>query len=225
MNVLNQHEFSVIIPTLWKSKVTLDLLHLYDKCKIVNEIIVIDNDKNNRPENLNAIRKLTLIETDENLYVNESWNIGVDQARNELVALSNDDIIFEPDDMFSFVSKLDNFGAIGMSHLNFKNAAREISLEDGHDVGQGWGCLIFVKKSNWVRIPLNIKVWFGDSWIVNTCKTHSLSVMKLKSNRLIETKMSTSSGCKSFEKTIKTDILEWEMLNRKLKEDTTILLK
>ncbi len=212
MNGPEYRKFSVVIPTMWKSIVTLDLLHLYDKCEFIDEVIVIDNDKDSRPENLNAIQKLTLIESYENLYVNPSWNIGVYQARNELVAISNDDILFEPDDMFSFVSKLDNFGAIGMSHFNFGNAASEICLEDGNDIGLGWGCLIFVKKSNWVQIPENIKVWFGDNWIARTCEMRGLSVMKLRSNRLIETSMSTTSGCESFNKVIKNDILEWAKL-------------
>lgn len=210
MNQPEPRKFNIVIPTMWKSVDTVELLRLYDNCKFVDEIIAIDNDKNNKPDGLNDIQKLRIIESKENLYVNPSWNIGVSQARNELIAISNDDILFEPNGMFSFVSELDGFGAIGMSHFNFGNAASEISIEAGNDIGLGWGCLMFVNKSNWINIPENIKVWFGDNWIARTCEIRGLRVMKIRSNCLIKTSMSTTS--RSFNHVIENDILEWSKL-------------
>ena len=208
------NKFSVVIPTMWRSDTTIDLLNRYEKCEHVDEIIVIDNNKDNKPEGLNGLSKLRILESKQNLYVNKSWNIGVYESRNDLIAISNDDILLNPECIFSFVSNIDGWGSIGMSYANFQDGSPDISIERGNDIGYGWGCLIFVKKSQWVDIPDNIKIWFGDNWIVKSCEENKLPAMKLQSGGLIQTKMSTTSGDIKFSDVIYSDILEWEKLNK-----------
>jgi GT2 family glycosyltransferase len=210
--IIKTDKFSVVIPTMWRSDTTIDLLNRYEKCECVDEIIVIDNNKNNRPSGLDGFSKIKIIESQENLYVNKSWNIGVHESRNDLIAISNDDILFKPEDVFSFVSNIDGWGAIGMAYANFQNVSSSISIEHGNDIGYGWGCLIFVKKSQWVDIPDSIKIWFGDNWVVKSCEENRLPVMKLMAGGLIQTKMSTTSGDTSFSDVIYSDILEWEKI-------------
>lgn len=201
---------SVVIPTMWRSQVTLRLLERYNECKIVDEILVINNNKADTPYELKKFEKAKIIGGDGNMYVNPSWNLGVAEAKNEVVAISNDDILFEPLEMFSFVMGVDEFGAIGMSGINFHEAASEIGIEAGYDIGSGWGCLMFVKKSSWVNIPERIKIWFGDNWIARTCERNGKGIYKVRLNSLIETNMSTTS--RSFNDVIQNDILEWGKL-------------
>jgi hypothetical protein len=54
----------------------------------------------------------------------------------------------------------------------------------------GWGCFILFHKDNWMVIPDEIKIWFGDNFIreVNPAKKMVLKGFK------IETEMSTTSS-------------------------------
>lgn len=209
-NDKNVAMISVVIPTMWRSEVTMCLLERYNDCEFVDEILVINNNKADTPYELNRFDKVRIIGRDGNMYVNPSWNLGVAEARNEIVAISNDDILFHPSDLFSFVMSVGDFGAIGMSGMNFHEAASEIGIEAGCEIGSGWGCLMFVKKSSWVNIPEGIKIWFGDNWITRTCERSGMGIYKVRSNSLIETNMSTTS--RFFNDVIQNDILEWGKL-------------
>ena len=80
---------SFIVPTMWKSKDTLyNMLDSYKEAKIPNaEFILIDNSHEFYLE-----PEITILIPKENLYVNKSWNIGVEIAKNNIVCLLNDDI-------------------------------------------------------------------------------------------------------------------------------------
>ena len=47
---MSDNLFSIIIPTMWKSKHLVKMLDLYQKSKYVYEIILIDNDPKNKLE-------------------------------------------------------------------------------------------------------------------------------------------------------------------------------
>ena len=212
MSLKSKNEnFTVIIPTLWLSNFTIDLLTSYENCTYVDEILVIDNAIASRPQiDFSVYKKLRFLEQKENIYVNPAWNLGVKEAKNELIAISNDDIIYNPEPVFKFISEATDWGAIGMSSLNFKLPASEISVEPGADIGGGWGCLIFVRKSEWIPISEDIKIWYGDNWIILASKKHNKPVLKLRTSDLIKTKMSTSSGALNFNPIIQRDIEIWK---------------
>lgn len=93
---------SVIIPTLQKAQdILIKLINSLDCDKSVSEIIVIDNSLKGLEHNS---KKLKVIIPSENLFVNPSWNLGVKEAKNELVALLNDDIII-PDGFCSRIAE------------------------------------------------------------------------------------------------------------------------
>ena len=95
-------KISVIIPTLQKNlSFLINLLSTLERDTSVDEIIVIDNSL--RGLNYKS-SKLRLIIPEENLFVNPSWNLGVKEAKNELVALLNDDIII-PDGFCSRIAE------------------------------------------------------------------------------------------------------------------------
>lgn len=197
-------KYSVIIPTLWKSKRIHKLLWDLIKCDYVDEIILIDN-AGKYFEYYEALDKVKLVQVKENIYVNPAWNLGIKIAKNELVALVNDDINFDTT-IFGVITKdiLSEFGIIGQSEFNYKaNNSDEPILEKwtGKVRDWGWGCLIMFDKTNWIDIPDNIKIWYGDDFIFK-CNPSTKSTLK---NFNIETEMSTTSDEKEWDERKKED--------------------
>lgn len=186
------NKYSIVIPTLWKSNRIGKLLFDLIKCEFVDEIILIDNgDK--FFEYFEALDKVKLVQPEENIYVNPAWNLGVKLAKNNSIALVNDDINFNPN-IFGVITNdiLLEYGIIGQSEYNYKgNNTDEPILEkwSGKIRDWGWGCLILFDKKNWMDIPDDIKIWYGDDYIFK-CNTCTKSIMK---NFNIETEMSTTS--------------------------------
>lgn len=200
------NKFSVIIPTLWKSKRINKLLFDLIKCEFVDEIILIDNG-GKFFEYFEALDKVKLVQPDENMYVNPSWNLGVKLAKNNSIALVNDDINFNPNIFGIIDSKvLDEVGIIGMGEGNYKEPIDE---ERGPylDIWQpgindwGWGCMILLKKQNWLEIPNEIKIWYGD----NIIKDVNPAPKACLRNFRIETEMSTTSDEKQWDEVKKKD--------------------
>lgn len=184
-------KYSVIIPTLWKSERTKKLLSDLSECEYVDEIIVIDNEYDGYQDT--KVEKIRFVSFGGNIYVNPAWNKGIELARNNHIALINDDINFNPN-IFGVITEdvLSEYGIIGQSQFNYKgNNSDEPVLEKwtGATRDWGWGCLIMFDKNNWVDIPDNIKIWYGDDYIFK-CNPATKSTMK---NFNIETEMSTTS--------------------------------
>ena len=197
-------KYSVIIPTLWKSNRIHKLLWDLIKCQYVDEIILIDN-AGKFFEYYEALDKVKLVQVEENIYVNPAWNLGIKIAKNDLVALVNDDINFDTT-IFGVITKdiVSEFGIIGQSEFNYKrNNSDEPILEKwtGNVRDWGWGCLIMFDKTNWIDIPDNIKIWYGDDYIFK-CNPSTKSTLK---NFNIETEMSTTSDEKEWDERKKED--------------------
>ena len=187
-------KYSVIIPTLWKSNRTKKLIKDLNDCQYVDEIIIIDNTGTEERDILPTIYpKLRMVSKGENIYVNPAWNWGIELAKNDLVALVNDDINFDTN-IFGVITKdiVSEFGIIGQSEFNYKrNNSDEPVLEKwtGSVRDWGWGCLIMFDKKDWIDIPDDIKIWYGDDYIFR-CNPAAKSTIK---NFSIQTEMSTTS--------------------------------
>ena len=187
-------KYSVIIPTLWKSKRIHTLLWDLIKCDYVDEIILIDN-AGKYFEYYEALDKVKLVQVEENIYVNPAWTLGIKIAKNNCIALLNDDINFNPN-IFGVIDEsiLSYVGIIGMGEGNYKD---NIDKEKGSyiDIWEpgvndwGWGCMILLNKKNWIDIPDNIKIWYGDNFI----KDVNPSPKAVLRNFKVETEMSTTS--------------------------------
>jgi hypothetical protein len=186
-------KYSVIIPTLWKSDRTKKLLSDLNECEYVDEIIVIDNEYDGYQDT--KVEKIRFVSFGGNIYVNPAWNKGIELARNNNIALCNDDINFNPN-IFGVIDEsiLSYVGIIGMGEGNYKD---NIDKEKGSyiDIWEpgvndwGWGCMILLNKKNWIDIPDNIKIWYGDNFI----KDVNPSPKAVLRNFKVETEMSTTS--------------------------------
>jgi hypothetical protein len=187
-------KYSVIIPTLWQSNRIHKLLRDLIKCQFVDEIILIDN-AGKYFEYYEALDKVKLVQVEENIYVNPAWNLGIKIAKNDLVALINDDINFDTN-IFGAIDTnvLDTFGIVGMGEGNYKEQVDE-SNGPYLDIWKpgvndwGWGCFIMLNKKDWIDIPDNIKIWYGDNFIKDVNPAPKSCLRNFK----VETEMSTTS--------------------------------
>ena len=199
-------KYTVVIPTLWKSNRIGKLLFDLIKCEYVDEIILIDN-AGKFFEHFEGLDKVKLVQTGENIYVNPAWNLGIELAKNECIALCNDDINFDPN-IFGLINEhtLMYSGIIGMGEGNYKDPIDEergpyIDMWHPGVNDWGWGCLLLLKKSHWKPIPNEIKIWYGDNFIKDV---NSVSKGCLRNFR-VETEMSTTSDEKEWDDIKKKD--------------------
>lgn len=156
---------------MWRSNELEELLTRYNNCEYVDEIILIDNAPNDKPDYIKKFNKINYYTTGENNFVNPSWNIGVNKSKNDVVCISNDDILYDVDKTFKYVSdNIHQLGVFGCDYdsLNNSNSESNLKLVDPvkeRYIGRHWGCLMFVKKSNWLNIADEIKIWKGCNWI------------------------------------------------------------
>lgn len=206
-----EHKFSVIIPTMWKSDRTLQLLEDLNNCDLVDEILIIDNYFLKRPDF--KFSKVKILEQIENIYVNPAWNLGVKSASNNLICICNDDINFDVNTSFDFIFKnKEILGCVGVHPKSYTANSEDFNIEPGyHTGGGGWGCLMFCKKENWIDIPNDIKIGYGDDWLAITNKPHFSLLHKTK----IETEMSTTSSRKEFNPIVSSDIRIWKRIYSK----------
>ena len=170
---------SVVIPTLQKN---LDLLNnlvkTLEEDVFVSEIIVIDNSTKGYSFDS---KKLRVIVPKENLYVNPSWNLGVKEAKENLVAILNDDIIIPK--TFCKVIMLqmrEDMGIIGF-HRDFIENTHElkpIPEQTESYIGKtkkhcgGFGVAMLFYKTSYYEIPEDMKVFCGDEWLFYQNEKH-----------------------------------------------------
>lgn len=160
--------FSVIIPTMWKSHWIHTSISQLEEHPEVGEIILIDNSTEIKEVN-NA--KICHIREGKNTYVNPAWNKGVRLSKWENICIANDDLAFNPD-ILSFVKPHIKKGIIGMAAENYDRfrpdynpGIEQMSLREW-----GWGCLLFIHKTNWIDIPTDLLIACGDDYLLKSVK-------------------------------------------------------
>ena len=208
---------SVIIPTMWRSKKTLQLLNdLYDS-KYVHEIIIIDNDVAAKNVNLDQYTdKVKYYPQVENIYVNPAWNLGVSLANNDLLCICNDDINFNVNDYIKFIlPHISKLGIFGSNIRPYHKVTQDLLYKINDDritkaalATQGFGMLMFLNKKNWIDIPSSLKIWYGDDWITESHKDiYSINMIKI-----IDADKHTTASSPELKEIIKLDKIEWKRL-------------
>ncbi len=169
-------QISVIVPTLWLpgGKFVCRLLRRLSNYPTVGEIILIDNNTASTPAEISRIPKLKYLPQSENKYVNPSWNLGASEARFEIIAFCNDDII-PPPKAFSAVLKAINsntslpIGIIGTREDCYigkrptKKSEATIHITAKREYG--FGSLMFMRRADFSPIPNLIRINCGDDWL------------------------------------------------------------
>lgn len=163
-------KISVIIPTIWKANNYLrQSLQDLDKEYLVEEIIVINNNKEETPNWIKQNKKVKLIDPGERLYFNKSVNLGVDLCKNDICCALNDDVIIINRNIFKYISEQlkHESGAIFISKnsINAHGVNLSIELKKISGIEHGNGMLFFLRKSSFVKIPEKIVHHHGDGFI------------------------------------------------------------
>lgn len=164
-------KLSIVIPTLQKNKTLLHrLVASLQRDEAVSEIIIIDNSNTGIDcEN----RKLRVISPGENIFVNPAWNLGVKEAKEEIVALLNDDITIPENFCRNVASAMTpEMGIVGISAEYVIGNQGEpmppettsLQLEPGGNV---YGVALFFYKASYVEIPQEMKIFCGDTWLIH----------------------------------------------------------
>lgn len=194
------NKLTVIIPTLWKGEYIHQMLERLNPCPYVDEILLIDNAPNGYDNKLSKVRH---IQSKSNLYVNGSWNFGVSLASNNLLLLLSDDVEFDVESIPRVLTHLTPGTSIGVH----KDAWHENSIFNVvpiQDRPHSWGVLVFTRKDDWVDIPDELKIWFGDDWIVK----HTKKLMGVTGIN-IKTYNETTSGLSRFNEIKRNDVVHW----------------
>ena len=214
---------SAIIPTLWKAKEFTD--HLVDvliEDESVGEIIIIEN----APADFSYDNeKVVMLRQEENLYVNPSWNLGVEEAAYDKFIILNDDIIipynfvFELESMLTpdkgivgidaaSVIKVDNFSSKNITFLD-----RKIDLKPLKKRGWGFGITLAGHRKSYYKIPENIRIWYGDDYLVQMNNEHH------RTNYIVDdlpifTMMSATSDLEEFNEIKNIDHLMYDRFGK-----------
>ena len=194
MKYMHQN-WSVVIPTIWASKRIYDLVASLEACERVQEIILIDN----RPELANEIEgcsKLRVISKGSNIFANPAWNLGVSESKCRYVCICSDDVSFDTvvfREIEVFLESRASGAIVGCHRDCFSSKDGGVSVEEGHDLGFGWGAVMFLEGESYPRIPEELRIWAGDRFII--AKASSVFAAKFS----IVTEMSTSSGQSIFD--------------------------
>lgn len=209
-------KFSVVVPTIWKDDSIFEMLQRYYECDNIGEVILINNAKDKTP-NFPKNKKLLYIEPDENIFVNPAWNMGVRAARHINVIVSNDDIIYDVNFFTNVLNEFDKrvkpfveLGLIGMDFANYdlKENKEEVDLT-GLKGNPGWACLFAFDKRNYIQIPEQLKIYYGDDFLKIVCKpVYEFNGLK------VETKMSVSANTQIdwVKQVTDNDRIEWQKL-------------
>ncbi len=210
---------SAIIPTLWKAKEFTDhLVEVLVEDESVGEIIIIDNAP---ADFFYDNEKVVILRQEENIYVNPSWNLGVEESDYDKFIILNDDIIIP----YNFVSQLENLltadkGIIGIdkpsvikvadcSSENITFLDREIVLKSIVMRNWGFGIAMAGHRKSYYKIPENLRIWYGDDYLTQ------MNSEEGKANYVIDdipifTKMSTTSDLEEFNEIKNVDTLMYD---------------
>lgn len=191
----------LVIPTLWNPARLMTALEDYLHCPVVERVIVIDNDPGNQPAAVRRLAhhpRLLLLHQDENLYVNPSWNLGMAQisGHRTLVGLLNDDIQIPCPVLARLLAQAPPCGTVvGLlpAEESARNCVSDSTLPEDAlfalepfpyrqdlSIGtqcSGFGSALFLRRGDYVPVPVSLKIWFGDDWLLR----HADQVLGLRS--------------------------------------------
>jgi methyl coenzyme M reductase subunit D len=166
--------FSVVIPTMWLSNKTPCLLTELDNSSLINEIILIDNNPEKITCNISKFKKVNHVKNKNNIFVNPSWNLGVQLCKNTNIIITNDDLCIENIDRVLREILNHDYDLIGLDYKNL-NKNSEVSVKNKiGSMEKGFGCFFYIKKEKYIIIDNEIKIWYGDLILHNLIKNKGI---------------------------------------------------
>jgi hypothetical protein len=154
---------------MWFASTTIEQLIRLTECDSVGEIIIVNNRISHTPRHpVLAHSKIVLLNQEQNLYVNPSWNLGVQQAKNHAICIANDDIVFDPNKIFPNISEqfLQSSGLVGLNPVPPEQENISLIPMSLEQVPWGFGCLMCIHKLVYAPVPHGLNVFYGDTWLI-----------------------------------------------------------
>lgn len=156
---------------MWRGKGFPDYLTRLSQIRIIQQVIIIDNNKEMRPRiDSQDPGKIQILEMDSNIFVSPAWNLGVSCSKGEVICLLNDDCPVK-EHAFALAYALimqdkDNIGIIG---LDWHNQTGNLTISKVNQMqGHGFGSCMFLHHKNYVPIPNDMLIWYGGNVIFYT---------------------------------------------------------
>jgi hypothetical protein len=162
-------KFSVIIPTMWKTEILKCSISEYVKSELIDEIIIIDNDPSSKFDVGNS-KKIRHISEGENIFVNPSWNWGVKESKNENLIFANDDVCIENLDLILEKFNETDLDIIGLDGDKVNSSTNIVLDKPKGNMPKGFGYFFHLKKKNYIKIPEDLKIFYGDIILYNSLK-------------------------------------------------------
>lgn len=182
----NNQKISIIIPTMQKDLDVLNkLIAELAEDNSIGEILIIDNSLKGYSY---PSEKVKVHIPEKNLFVNPSWNYGIENASFNILGILNDDLLLPQNlckEILNFILNKPKCGLIGLESSNVIQADNQ-NFSDypmktvpkfkrikniWEQKNYFWGSAIFGKKENFYLIPEEIKIHCGDNFLMykNNC--------------------------------------------------------
>lgn len=182
-------KISVIIPTMWMSELLHFSINEYISSKIIDEILIIDNNPSKK-FNLPQSQKIKYLSKGQNIFVNPAWNWGVKESVNKNLLIVNDDVYIQNIDNILDNIKKDEYDLIGLDYENINLSNKIIVSKSEEPMKRGYGCFFLIKKEKYFNIPEDLKIFYGDVILYNTIKNRykfSCPNVKIELSKTIKT--------------------------------------
>jgi FkbM family methyltransferase len=166
-------KYSIVVPTMWKcNDVFLPFIDQLCACDLVDDIIIINNNRDHKPDHDFSNPKIRMFDFGKNIFVNPAWNFGVKISKNERVCIVNDDVRYD----LAVLEKLYDVlipenGVFGLcpgvsdfSQIPVTDKSIDI-IEWAGQHTYGFGCLMWINKKSWIDIPAGLDIYYGDNFI------------------------------------------------------------
>ena len=198
----NGPQFTIIIPTLLKApkEVFEYSLEQYNNNPLVKTIIIIDNTKDKQYKNtIKVFSKVKLIEDNEDYFVNKAWNKGMEYCDTPYFILANDDILCHTsviNDCYNVLEENNKCGIIQISTTNvdlntytnfMKMFDKRVNDPTKYYVTEKFsmmGWFIIGRKENYITIPDELKIFFGDNILYINSQYKGYNVCRIISKHI-----------------------------------------
>lgn len=208
---------------MWKYPPFLELLECLVELPCIGEVIIINNDVLSTPSH-SALshHKVRMRNFIENRYVNPAWNLGANLAENDILCFLNDDVTVDLKLFIKVNTFFKHYDSNGIVGIRYKFSDEEyITTGDIQIVNEplqaGWATCFFISKKNWIPIPEELKIYWGDMWQLYCQVFKNGNKMWSIRNCFAYTPMHTTvfnddSGKEKRKDIIIRDIIEWRKL-------------
>lgn len=180
---------------------------------VVREVLVINNAAQPCPFEHPTCRVLDM---PENIFVNPAWNLGVEQARTDLIGLVNDDVLFDPRILRPIARRLvRGAGIIGPATSCVRDVEdapsrlrRRPFFVPAYERPFAFGTAMFMRRDDYTPVPADLKIWRGDDYLFRRQERRNFMVYGID----IRTHMSTTSGNPAFDAIKEADMTAFQQL-------------